>query len=196
MVSVYQGLGQGPFALIDTTQLPTSDLSLPGLQSYNHYSGPQPGQQMLQMGPSSALVLQPQQQQQQHHSGPLHIQSMDSNTYVLSSASLAGVAVSTGTNATNLTNVTNLTDSSGSNVMQQGEQRTSVTLSMSGNDMQTVTMHIYAIQTMSGTEFSSQAVGPGLFYLTLTGTASQVAMAQNLVGAVLTQGGAGLAGYA
>jgi hypothetical protein len=121
---------------------------------------------------------------------------MDSNTYVLSSASLAGVAVSTGTTVTNLTNVSNLTDSSGSNAMQQqGDKRTSVTLSMSGNDMQTVTMHIYAIQTMSGAECSSQAVGPGLFYLTVSGTASQVANAQNLVGAVLTQGGAGLAGF-
>lgn len=67
------------------------------------------------------------------------------------------------------------------------EQTITLTMTLMASQMTAVTNHIYSIQTMSGAEVSSQAVAPGLFYLTLTGSQMQVESAKNLVGAVLSQ---------
>jgi hypothetical protein len=60
-----------------------------------------------------------------------------------------------------------------------------IQLPVGAAQMAAMTEHIYSIQMMSGAEVSSQAVGPGLFYVLVQGTRLQVDVAHQMLSSVL-----------
>lgn len=56
---------------------------------------------------------------------------------------------------------------------------------LSSGHMAAITSHVFSIQTMSGAEVTSQAVGPGVFCLVLKGSKLQIETANQLIASVL-----------
>ena len=65
--------------------------------------------------------------------------------------------------------------------------QSTLSYAMNGAQMGLMQTNMYNIQSISGAQLSTQSLGPGMFYLTLTGTSNQVETASQLVSNVLAK---------